>query len=238
MAAGYLPPTFAINGGGNSTQSPSVTLSFSTPPNVSLFSITNESASGSSTATSSYQSVLPWNLCAGLAACPPGAYSVTVRFLDAQNNTLGTVSHSIVYLPAAPSGTPQSSSTTIATSLSPSVADLLQQIAALQAQLQSLVREAAARGIAVTQTATTSSFQFARDLKLGMTGTDVNELQLFLIRENTGPAARKLAVHGTTKNFAALTLNALIEFQKKAGIKPAIGYFGPITRAYVKTLMQ
>jgi murein L,D-transpeptidase YcbB/YkuD len=120
----------------------------------------------------------------------------------------------------------------MATSLSPSVADLLQQIAALQAQLQSLLREAAARGIAATQTATTS-FEFARDLKFGMTGTDVNELQLFLIRENTGPAARKLAAHGTTKNFATLTLNALIEFQKKAGITPAIGYFGPITRAYV-----
>jgi murein L,D-transpeptidase YcbB/YkuD len=114
--------------------------------------------------------------------------------------------------------------------------DLLQQLAALQAQLQALLREVAARGIAATQTAS-SSFQFTRDLKFGMAGDDVNELQLFLIRENTGPAARKLAAHGTTKNFATLTLNALIEFQKKAGIKPASGYFGPITRAKVNTMI-
>jgi hypothetical protein len=237
VGSGYLPPAFTVNGGASSTQSPTVTLSFSTPPNVSLFSITNESGAGSSTATSSYQSVLAWNLCAGLTSCPPGAYSLTVRFLDAQNNTLGTVSHSIVYFPASPSGTPQNSATTMTTSSSPSVADLLQQLAALQAQLQALLREVAARGIAATQTAS-SSFQFTRDLKFGMAGDDVNKLQLFLIRENTGPAARKLAAHGTTKNFATLTLNALIEFQKKAGIKPAVGYFGPITRAEVNNHMQ
>ena len=35
----------------------------------------------------------------------------------------------------------------------------------------------------------------------------------------------------------ALALNALIEFQKKAGITPAIGYFGSKTRAYVDNLI-
>jgi peptidoglycan hydrolase-like protein with peptidoglycan-binding domain len=79
---------------------------------------------------------------------------------------------------------------------------------------------------------------FSRNLYFGITGNDVKELQLFLISQNVGPAARKLAAHGTTKNFATLTLSALIEFQKKAGIKPAVGYFGPITRAYVNNLMQ
>jgi hypothetical protein len=235
VGGGYLPPAFTVNGGASSTQSPTVTLSFSTPPNVSLFSVTNESGAGSSTATSSYQSVLAWNLCAGLTSCPPGAYSLTVRFLDSQNNTLGTVSHSIAYLPVPVSG--PAATTTTALGSTASQEDLLQQIAALQAQLQELLREAAAQGITTTQTATTSSsFQFTRDLKFGMTGDDVNELQLFLIRENTGPASRKLAAHGTTKNFATLTLNTLIEFQKKAGITPAIGYFGPITRAYVNAL--
>ena len=58
-------------------------------------------------------------------------------------------------------------------------------------------------------------------------------LQQFLISENSGPAARNLAAHGTTKNFGALTKNALVEFQKKAGIVPPSGYFGPKTRAYV-----
>ncbi len=58
----------------------------------------------------------------------------------------------------------------------------------------------------------------------------MKELQDFLISQNSGPAARKLKAHGTTNTFGTLTLNALIEFQKKEGIKPASGYFGPVTR--------
>jgi hypothetical protein len=86
----------------------------------------------------------------------------------------------------------------------------------------------------LTRAASTSAhFVFTRNLFFGITGNDVKELQLFLILRNAGPAARQLANHVTTKNFATLTLNALIELQKKTGIKPAIGYFGPITRAYV-----
>ena len=79
---------------------------------------------------------------------------------------------------------------------------------------------------------------FVRNLSFGMQGNDVKQLQQFLISQNAGAAAEKLATHGTTKNFGALTLNALIEFQKKAGIKPASGYFGPITREYVNGLAQ
>jgi peptidoglycan hydrolase-like protein with peptidoglycan-binding domain len=60
-------------------------------------------------------------------------------------------------------------------------------------------------------------------------------LQLYLIFQNAGPAARKLKAHGVTKNFGTLTYNALMEFQKKAGITPASGYFGPKTRAYVNS---
>ena len=71
-----------------------------------------------------------------------------------------------------------------------------------------------------------------------MTGNDVKELQQFLISHNSGAAWRKLAAHGTTNYFGSLTQNALIEFKKKAGIKPAIGYFGIITRKYVNNLIQ
>jgi peptidoglycan hydrolase-like protein with peptidoglycan-binding domain len=70
-----------------------------------------------------------------------------------------------------------------------------------------------------------------------MTGSDVKELQQFLVSRNTGSAARKLSAHGVTRNFATLTKNALIEYQKKAGITPASGYFGPRTRAYVNHLI-
>jgi peptidoglycan hydrolase-like protein with peptidoglycan-binding domain len=68
-----------------------------------------------------------------------------------------------------------------------------------------------------------------------MQGSDVTHLQRFLISQNAGPAARKLAAHGATTNFGPLTYRALMEFQKAAGIAPASGYFGPITRAYVNS---
>ena len=66
-----------------------------------------------------------------------------------------------------------------------------------------------------------------------MTGNDVKQLQLFLIAQNSGSAAQKLKAHGATKNFAILTFNALVEFQKAVGITPASGYFGAKTRAYI-----
>jgi peptidoglycan hydrolase-like protein with peptidoglycan-binding domain len=71
-----------------------------------------------------------------------------------------------------------------------------------------------------------------------MTGTDVRQLQRFLISQNAGAAARALKAHGITKNFGPLTKAALIEFQKSVGIRPTSGYFGPITRAYVNDQLQ
>jgi hypothetical protein len=120
--------------------------------------------------------------------------------------------------------------TPAASSPSPSVTtplSLADQLKALQSQLAALLAEAN------TSVSSTTSFVFTRNLSFSMKGNDVKELQLFLISQSAGPAARKLAAHGTTKNFATLTLNALVESQKKAGITPASGYFGPKTRAWV-----
>jgi hypothetical protein len=69
-----------------------------------------------------------------------------------------------------------------------------------------------------------------------MSGKDVTELQEFLVNQNSGPAAEELKEHGVTRNFGTLTFSALIEFQKKEGIFPASGYFGPITRGVVDEL--
>jgi len=129
----------------------------------------------------------------------------------------------------APSPVP--SSTVIATS-SPSVpipsstSSLQAELASLEAELQALMAQA-------NQTTTVPSFVFTRNLQFGMTGNDVKQLQAFLIKENAGPAARALAKHGVTTNFASLTRAALIELQKSVGISPASGYFGPITRRWV-----
>jgi len=109
----------------------------------------------------------------------------------------------------------------------------------LVAELKSLEAQLAALQAQANQTASsTTHFTFTRNLSLGMTGNDVTKLQQFLISENGGPAARKLATHGTTAYFGSLTKAALIEFQQHVGIKPASGFFGPITRAWVNGLAQ
>ena len=121
--------------------------------------------------------------------------------------------------------------TTTSTTAGMSISQMQTLLASLESQLQTLEAQAGSKGTVV---ATTPSYVFSRDLQFGMTGPDVKQLQLYLIAKNAGPAARKLKAHGTTENFATLTFNALIEFQKSVGIKPASGYFGPITRGWVK----
>jgi hypothetical protein len=68
---------------------------------------------------------------------------------------------------------------------------------------------------------------YTRDLTIGSTGTDVVALQDMLIASGdlVMPA-------GVSKGyFGALTKSALAKWQAKMSISPAVGYFGPITRA-------
>ncbi len=71
------------------------------------------------------------------------------------------------------------------------------------------------------------------DLTVGSSGALVGALQNHLIKANTGSAARLLAGAGSTGNFGSITKSALIEYQTQAGIKPADGYYGATTRAYM-----
>ena len=124
--------------------------------------------------------------------------------------------------PASTSAAPTSSSTAIIISTSSLEAELV----TLRAELAALLAQGAGQ-------AGSASFIFPRNLSFGMTGNDVKDLQNLLIAHASGPAAAKLKVHGATRTFGILTYNALKEFQKKAGIVPASGYFGPKTRACV-----
>ncbi len=76
------------------------------------------------------------------------------------------------------------------------------------------------------------------NLRVGSVGDAVKLLQLFLITNSQGPFAKKLSQIGSTGYFGALTKKALAEYQKSVGIKPAAGYFGPKTRAYLKSLIH
>ncbi|MFZ2072591.1 MAG: peptidoglycan-binding domain-containing protein, partial [Minisyncoccia bacterium] len=88
-----------------------------------------------------------------------------------------------------------------------------------------------------TITQTISEIQkVTKDLKLGMRNNDVKTLQLFLISQNKGPAAKALAKNGATNYFGKLTRSALAEWQKENKITPSAGYFGKVTRAKIKLL--
>lgn len=143
-----------------------------------------------------------------------------------------SVSEGGIIASSSASSAPASSTTS---SMSSSTSALQTELNALLAELARLQAEA---GESSSTSTSSNQFVFTRNLYWGITGNDVKELQTFLISQNSGPAARRLAAHGTTKTFATLTLNALTEFQKDAGILPASGYFGPITRAYVNKLEE
>ena len=245
--SGYLPPSFVINGGAGSTVSPTVALSFATPPTVTLFDITTSHGNENITATSSYASTLSLNLCVGLPSCSTGTYLVSINFLDSNGAFIASSSQSIDYagIGAMPSSTATSSvpstsasSTITITTRGAATAHLQALLTTLEAQLQTLLQEAAAKGIVIegvpTSVASSSQYVFTRNLAFWDRGQDVNELQRYLVAQNSGPAAEALARHGATDTFGSLTFAALKEFQKKAGIVPDSGYFGPLTRGYIK----
>ncbi len=75
-----------------------------------------------------------------------------------------------------------------------------------------------------------------RDLELTLMGTDVKALQQLLNAQGyllveTGVGS----IGNETEYFGTLTKNALAKYQAAHGIVPAVGYFGSITRAQMKT---
>ncbi len=75
---------------------------------------------------------------------------------------------------------------------------------------------------------------YVRDLEIGMRGEDVRTLQKYLNRNGYLVSVGGDGSPGyETMYFGALTQKALITFQQAKGISPAVGYFGPKTRAYV-----
>lgn len=76
---------------------------------------------------------------------------------------------------------------------------------------------------------------FTRDLTVGSTGSDVRALQQYLNSHGHPIAATGPGSTGReTTMFGALTRAALAALQQAASITPALGYFGPKTRAYIE----
>lgn len=100
--------------------------------------------------------------------------------------------------------------------------DLASQIAALQAQLAALIGQQGGSTGACTS--------FMANLTVGSKGADVSALQSWLISKGFSIPA------GATGTFGAQTKAALGAYQASAGISPAVGFFGPLTRGKVNAL--
>jgi|GEM_PF-4550659 len=201
--------------------------------------IAYDSIASSFSATSTTHSV-------GLSSLMNGTnYTYYIRCQDdAGNTTLSdyTISFSILATPEAEdddegtqytgnkrhvfSGQPSTSSTATTQSVGPQ--DILVQLRLLLKEFVALGGVLSPSMLPYVEEEVTIYF---RDLVFGDVGSDVWALQQFLIEKNTGPAAGALNKNGASGYFGPLTQDALAEFQKSVGITPALGIFGPITRA-------
>lgn len=119
---------------------------------------------------------------------------------------------------SAPGVNPSGATSTVSSG-TVGVNQLMQQLAALQAQLAAL---------------TGGTTTFSRNLTVGSTGSDVKALQQYLNAKgyevaSSGPGSAGME----TSRFGPATKAALAKFQAAVGISPASGYFGAKTRAYV-----
>ncbi|MEK7535671.1 MAG: peptidoglycan-binding domain-containing protein [Patescibacteria group bacterium] len=111
--------------------------------------------------------------------------------------------------------------------LTAQINSLLSTIAGLQSQLSTL-----------SGTTGGTSYTFTTNLTLGSTGADVMNLQKVLnSSSDTQVAATGVGSKGNeSSTFGPLTKAAVIKFQTKNAISPAVGYVGPITRAKLNTM--
>ncbi len=111
------------------------------------------------------------------------------------------------------------------------LAALLAPSASTTAYLNSLTAPGCPTGLVCTPnqvpTPQTVSNLPSINLTLGSQGNDVTELQNFLIANNY------LGPRYNTGYFGPLTMAALAKYQTDHDISPAIGYYGPITRATI-----
>ena len=124
--------------------------------------------------------------------------------------------------------TPVTASAATAAELQAQINSLLATIQALQSQLSS----------STGGTTTTTGYTFNTNLTMGSKGTDVMNLQKVLNAiDGTQLATVGAGSPGNeTSAFGGLTRTAVIKFQQKYGITPAVGYVGAITRAKLNSM--
>ena len=135
--------------------------------------------------------------------------------------------------PAVPA-TPATPASGLSASQIKSILDVLasfnadaEVIAKVKASLEGTVATGSVTSVAVSV--------FKSNLTVGSLGSEVKALQAFLNSHGYTIANSGAGSPGNeTTRFGGLTKAALIKYQKAKGITPAVGYFGPKTRASVE----
>src|SRR3989344_3015232 len=111
--------------------------------------------------------------------------------------------------------------------------DLQAQINSLLATISSLQAQ-----LSATTGGSSTGYTFNTNLTVGSTGADVMNLQKVLnMSADTKVASSGAGSPGSESSyFGGLTKAAVVKFQVKNGITPAVGYVGPITRAKLNAM--
>jgi len=143
-----------------------------------------------------------------------------------------TTTPAVSATPAVPA-TPAIPASGLSVSQIQSILDVLASFDVDAATMASV--RAALEGTTATGSVTSSAVAvFKANLTVGSLGSEVKALQQFLNSHGYTIANSGAGSPGKeTTKFGGLTKAALIKYQKAKGITPAVGYFGPLTRAAV-----
>jgi hypothetical protein len=105
----------------------------------------------------------------------------------------------------------------------------------IPASLLPFVNQPAVPGTTPAAVSNITPASFSRSLTQGAKGNDVKSLQQYLNAKGFSVASSGVGSKGKETNlFGPATKAALIKFQKAMRITPAVGFFGPVTRAAIK----
>ena len=129
--------------------------------------------------------------------------------------------------------TPAVSASGLSASQIQSILDVLASFNADAATIASV--KVSLEGTTVGSVTSSAVHAFKTDLTMGSLGEEVRALQQYLNAHGYTVSSTGAGSKGNeTTRFGGLTKAALIKFQKAKGITPAVGYFGPKTRAAVE----
>lgn len=195
---------------------PSETVTVTISPSSTLCSTDTSGGSGGSTGGSPSPSATP-----ATSATPAVSATPATSESAAEPAT-----------PAIPA-TPATPASGLSASQIQSILDVL---ASFDADADTIAKvKASLEGTSITGSVTSTAVRiFKSDLSVGSLGSEVKALQEFLNAHGytvstSGPGS----AGNETTTFGSATRAALIKYQKANGITPAVGYFGPKTRAAV-----